>query len=94
VESTQGVYFVPAFSGLGAPERDGGARGVITGLSASTTKAHIVRAMLEGIAYRFFPHFLSKNLDRIILFIIYYNYYYYYWLIFNMLNLLNVVYAI
>jgi glycerol kinase len=52
VPSTEGVYFVPAFSGLGAPQSDGGARGVIVGLSASTTKEHIVRAMLEGIAYR------------------------------------------
>lgn len=51
VPSTEGVYFVPAFSGLGAPQSDGGARGVIVGLSATTTKAHIVRAMLEGIAY-------------------------------------------
>ncbi|ELR14760.1 uncharacterized protein ACA1_391180 [Acanthamoeba castellanii str. Neff] len=39
VPSTEGVYFVPAFSGLGAPQSDGGARGVIVGLSATTTKS-------------------------------------------------------
>jgi glycerol kinase len=61
VQSTEGVYFVPAFSGLGAPQSDGGARGVIVGLSATTTKAHIVRAMLEGIAYRFVPPFTAHT---------------------------------
>lgn len=52
VPDTDGVYVVPAFVGLGAPYWDSEARGVITGITASTTSAHIVRATLEGIAYR------------------------------------------
>jgi glycerol kinase len=47
-----GVYFVPAFVGLGAPHWDPDARGLITGLTRSTGPAHIVRAALEGIAYQ------------------------------------------
>lgn len=47
-----GVYFVPAFSGLGAPYRDPTATGTIIGISAATTKAHIARATLESIAYQ------------------------------------------
>jgi len=49
VPSTEGVYFVPAFKGL--DNQDVSARGIITGLTVTTTKAHIVRAMLEGIAH-------------------------------------------
>lgn len=47
-----GVYFVPAFSGLGAPYRDPTATGTIVGICAATTKAHIARATLESIAYQ------------------------------------------
>ncbi len=47
-----GVYFVPAFSGLGAPHWDMYARGTIVGLTRGTTKAHIARAALEAIAYQ------------------------------------------
>ena len=47
-----GVYFVPAFVGLGAPHWDPDARGLITGLTRSTGRAHIVRAALESIAYQ------------------------------------------
>ena len=47
-----GVYMVPAFTGLGAPHWDQYARGIITGLTRGTTRAHIVRAMLESIAYQ------------------------------------------
>src|SRR5437879_1036611 len=47
-----GVYFVPAFVGLGAPHWDPAARGLITGLTRSTGRAHIVRAALESIAYQ------------------------------------------
>ena len=47
-----GVYFVPAFVGLGAPHWDPEARGLITGLTRSTGRAHIVRAALESIAYQ------------------------------------------
>lgn len=52
VPDTDGVYFVPAFTGLGAPYWDQYARGVISGLSRGTTLAHIARAALEGIAYQ------------------------------------------
>ena len=52
VDDTHGVYMVPAFAGLGAPHWDMYARGGILGITRSTTKAHIVRAALEGIAYQ------------------------------------------
>jgi len=50
VEDTGGVYLVPAFAGLGAPHWDPHARGTIVGLTRGTTKAHVSRAALEGIA--------------------------------------------
>ncbi len=50
VGDTAGVQLVPAFVGLGAPHWEPGARGVMTGLTRGATKAHIVRAALEGIA--------------------------------------------
>ena len=50
VPDTNGVYFVPALTGLGAPWWDQYARGTITGISRGTTTAHIARAALEGIA--------------------------------------------
>lgn len=49
---TDGVYFVPAFTGLGAPYWDGDARGIVTGLTRGTTKEQFIRAGLEGIAYQ------------------------------------------
>ena len=52
VESTEGVYVVPAFTGLGAPYWEPDARGVITGLTRGAGRAHIVRAVLEAIAYQ------------------------------------------
>ncbi len=52
VESTDGVYIVPAFVGLGAPHWDPYARGVITGLTRGTTKNHLVRAGLQAMAYQ------------------------------------------
>ncbi|CAM4903144.1 unnamed protein product [Rotaria socialis] len=52
VEDTGGVYFVPAFSGLFAPYWRSDARGLIMGMTQYTTKAHIVRAALEGICYQ------------------------------------------
>ena len=52
VADTGGVYVVPAFVGLGAPHWKGDARGLITGLTLGSTRAHIVRAMLEAIAYQ------------------------------------------
>ncbi len=47
-----GVYFVPAFTGLGAPYWRADAKGIITGLGRGTTKAHIARAALEASAYQ------------------------------------------
>jgi len=52
VESTDGVYLVPAFAGLGAPWWDNDAKGLICGMNRGTNKAHIVRAALESIAYQ------------------------------------------
>jgi len=52
VKDTGGVYFVPAFSGMGAPYWDMYARGMITGLTQGTTREHLVRATLEAIAYQ------------------------------------------
>ena len=50
VPNNGGVYFVPALSGMGAPYWDANARGLIIGLTRGTTRAHIARATLEGIA--------------------------------------------
>jgi glycerol kinase len=52
VEDSGGVYLVPAFAGLGAPHWDQYARGLMCGITRGTTKAHIARAALEGIAYQ------------------------------------------
>ena len=52
VNSTDGVYVVPAFTGLGAPYWDADARGAIYGLTRGTGRAHIVRAALESLAYQ------------------------------------------
>ena len=52
VPDTGGVYFVPAFVGLGAPHWDMYARGAIVGLTGGTAREHLVRATLEAIAYQ------------------------------------------
>ena len=52
VEDTEGVYLVPAFAGLGAPQWDPYARGILVGITRGTTAAHIARAALESIAYQ------------------------------------------
>ncbi|WP_372720527.1 glycerol kinase GlpK [Novipirellula sp.] len=52
VTDSDGVYLVPAFAGLGAPHWDAYARGTIVGLTRGTTRAHIARAALEGIAFQ------------------------------------------
>jgi glycerol kinase len=52
VPDSGGVYFVPAFVGLGAPHWDSYARGTILGLSRNTTAAHIARAAVESMAYQ------------------------------------------
>ena len=51
VPDTEGVVFVPALTGLGAPDWDPHARGLIAGLTRGTTRAHLVRATLEAIAF-------------------------------------------
>ncbi len=51
VPDNGGVYFVPAFTGLGAPYWDPAARGLLTGITRGTSRAHVVRAVLESIAY-------------------------------------------
>lgn len=52
VDSTEGVYFVPAFVGLGTPHWDSDARGSMFGITRGTTREHIARATLESIAYQ------------------------------------------
>jgi len=52
VDSTDGVYMVPAFVGLGTPYWDSDARGAIFGLTRGTDKAHVIRATLESLAYQ------------------------------------------
>jgi len=52
LESNDGVYFVPALTGLGSPHWDAYARGAIVGLTRGSTTAHIARATLEAIAFQ------------------------------------------
>lgn len=52
IESTEGVYVVPAFVGLGTPYWDSEARGSVFGLTRGTTKEHFIRATLESVAYQ------------------------------------------
>lgn len=52
VESSEGVVFVPALTGLGAPYWDPNATGMFTGITRGTTRGHMARAVLEGIAFQ------------------------------------------
>jgi len=52
VTSSDGVMYVPALFGLGTPHWDYGARGALVGITRGTTRAHVVRAVLEGVAHR------------------------------------------
>lgn len=52
VQDSAGMYFVPSFNGLGAPYWDGDACGVLCGITRGARREHVVRAVLEGIAYR------------------------------------------
>ena len=63
VEDNGGVYFVPALTGLGAPYWDSNARGSIIGITRGTTKAHIARAALEGIALQVYDIVSAMNED-------------------------------
>ena len=60
---TDGVYFVPAFAGLGAPYWNQEARGMIVGLSRGTTKSHIARAALESMAYQSYDVLKAMEAD-------------------------------
>jgi glycerol kinase len=63
VDDTQDVYLVPAFAGLGTPDWDSYARGTLVGLTRGTTRAHIARAALEGIALQSADVFGAMVLD-------------------------------
>ena len=63
IDSTNGVYIVPAFTGLGAPYWNMDARGLITGITRDTNTSHFVRAALESIAYQVHDLFKSIQLD-------------------------------
>lgn len=63
VPDNNGVYFVPAFTGLGAPYWDPYARGILLGLTRGATSAHIARAALEGIAYQITDVLLAMEGD-------------------------------
>jgi glycerol kinase len=63
VPSSDGVVFVPALAGLGAPHWDQDARGTITGLTRGTTAAHLARATLEGIAFEVGDLLLAMTKD-------------------------------
>lgn len=63
VSDNGGVYFVPAFVGLGAPYWDQYARGIIIGITRGTTREHIVRATLESIAYQTMDVLNAMELD-------------------------------
>lgn len=62
VEDSNGVYIVPAFTGLGAPYWNANARGTVTGLTRGTKRAHFVRAALESIAYQVYD--VVKAMER------------------------------
>jgi glycerol kinase len=63
VPDSQGVYFIPAFAGLGAPHWNQHARGMIAGLTRGSTAAHLARAALDSIAYQTFEVIQSMQAD-------------------------------
>jgi glycerol kinase len=63
VKDSAGVYFVPAFAGLGAPYWNQHARGTITGITRGSTAAHIARAALDSIAYQTLEVLLAMKKD-------------------------------
>jgi glycerol kinase len=63
VKDSEGVYFVPAFAGLGAPYWNQHARGTITGITRGSTAAHIARAALDSIAYQTLEVLLAMKKD-------------------------------
>ena len=63
VSDNGGVYFVPAFAGLGTPHWDQAARGLVIGLTRGTGKAHIARAAIESIAFQTADLLTAMNAD-------------------------------
>src|SRR5690606_28740967 len=63
VDNSNGVYLVPAFSGLGAPHWNPQARGTLLGLSRGSNDAHIARAALESIAYQTYDILKAMEID-------------------------------
>ncbi len=63
VPDSGGVYLVPAFTGLGAPHWDPDARGLLTGLTRATSRAQIIRAGLESIAFQSYDLFAAMQAD-------------------------------
>ncbi len=63
VPDTGGVYFVPAFAGLGAPYWDAEARGTLVGMTRGTTSGHIARAALQSIAYQTMDVLMAMEAD-------------------------------
>jgi glycerol kinase len=63
VDNSDGVYFVPAFAGLGAPHWNQHARGTIVGLTRGSTSAHLARAALESIAFQTLEVLLAMQND-------------------------------
>lgn len=63
VKDSEGVYFVPAFAGLGAPYWDQHARGTLTGITRGSTAAHIARAAIDSIAYQTLEVLLAMQKD-------------------------------
>ncbi len=63
VADNDGVYFVPAFAGLGAPHWDPHARGTVTGLTRGSSKGHLARAALESIAFQSYDVLTAMTAD-------------------------------
>jgi glycerol kinase len=66
VKDSDGVYFVPAFAGLGAPHWNQHARGTLVGITRGSTSAHIARAALDSIAYQTLEVLLAMQNDSAI----------------------------
>ena len=63
VDSSNGIYIVPAFVGLGAPHWDSQVRGTVSGLTRGTKKEHFIRASLEAIAYQVYDIYTAMQND-------------------------------
>ncbi len=63
VKSTDGIYFIPALTGLGAPHWDPSARGMILGITRGTKRAHLIRSAIEGIGFQTMDLFHAMKED-------------------------------